>query len=235
MSIKEAGAGTQHQQRRPFPAAPCLDSHTPALDLPMCREILAMVALILVTAGCARADTFVRDDIITDPDPSHYSLCYDHGCNTVATLSLSPQEWLRISRLFFPKAATPALERKRIAKAIALFETFSGERTGTSNDKGGDLKGLGQPGQMDCIDESTNTTSYLRILYKEGLLRWHTVEDRSTRGWFIFGWPHTTAVVRDTQSGESYAVDSWFLDNGQPPFIVPLKEWKDGWHPPGDQ
>ena len=62
-------------------------------------------------------------------------------------------------------------------------------------------------------------------------MRWHTVEDRATRGWFFRGWPHTTAVIRDKRSGQLYAVDSWFLDNGKPPFILPLEKWKDGWDP----
>ena len=49
--------------------------------------------------------------------------------------------------------------------------------------------------QMDCIDESTNSTTYLRILAGAGLLRWHRVEARVTRGFFIFGWPHTTRDI----------------------------------------
>jgi hypothetical protein len=87
---------------------------------------------------------------------------------------------------------------------------------------------------MDCIDESINTTTYLRMLEREQLLRWHTVEDRATRGWFIRGWPHTTAVIRDRKTGELYAVDSWFEDNGEPPHIVPLDKWKGGWDPEKD-
>jgi hypothetical protein len=80
---------------------------------------------------------------------------------------------------------------------------------------------------MDCVDESTNTTTYLTMLLKDGLLKWHNVEDRATRGFFIFGWPHTTAVIRDTVTGQLYVVDSWFLDNGQPPYIQKLEDWRD--------
>ncbi len=50
---------------------------------------------------------------------------------------------------------------------------------------------------MDCIDESINTTLYLTMFQKFGLLREHQVEDRATRGWFIGGWPHTTAVISE--------------------------------------
>ena len=90
---------------------------------------------------------------------------------------------------------------------------------------------------MDCIDESINTTLYLAMFQKFGLMRLHQVEDRATRGWFIGGWPHTTAVIGETAvprergSDRLWAVDSWFLDNGQPPFILPLETWKAGWEP----
>ena len=198
--------------------------------LPPLAISLVMTLAILRPAA---ADTFVRDDIVTDPDPAHFSVCHEHGCAEVDQIGLSPQEWRSIQQLFSRTAMSPEMERQYIARAIARFETFVGRRTGTWNDKGGDLKGLGLDGQMDCIDESTNTTTYLRILQGARLLRWHTVEDRATRGWFIRGWPHTTAVIRDTRSGELYAVDSWFEDNGKPPHIVPLQQWKDGWEPGG--
>ena len=41
---------------------------------------------------------------------------------------------------------------------------------------------------MDCIDESTNTTVYLRPLAANDLLRWHEVGPDATRGYFLFGW-----------------------------------------------
>ena len=72
----------------------------------------------------------------------------------------------------------------------------------------------------------------LRILVKTGLLRWHRVEDRVTRGFFLFGWPHTTAVVSDQTTGRKWAVDSWFFANGVPPVIVPLEQWQQvRWRP----
>lgn len=196
------------------------------------RATLSLLACLISSAG--HADVFVRDDIITDPTPGNFSVCYDHHCASLDNLSLAPPEWKSVSRLFARQSANPAIERKQIAQAIARLEKIAGRHNGAANDKGGDLKGLGQPGQMDCIDESINTTTYLRMLKNKGLMRWHTVEDRATRGWFIQGWPHTTAVMRDKRSGQLYAVDSWFLDNGKLPFIVPLEKWKDGWDPDGN-
>ena len=187
--------------------------------------------LVCLISSVSYADVFVREDIITEPSPKEFSVCYDHQCASLDNISLSSQEWRKVSSLFARQTSNPALERKQITQAVARLEQIAGHQTGTTNDKGGDLKGLGQQGQMDCIDESINTTTYLYMLEHEGLMRWHTVEDRATRGWFFRGWPHTTAVIRDKRSGQLYAVDSWFLDNGKPPFILPLEKWKDGWDP----
>jgi len=185
----------------------------------------------LLAAGAVRADAFVRDDIINDPTPQRFSVCHDHGCLNLAYASLEPAQWEKVKTLFQPAPKTASEERQRLGQAIALLETFAGELTGTANDKGANLRGLGEPGQMDCIDESINTSLYLTLLQKQGLMRLHRVEDRATRGWLLFGWPHTAAVIQEIASSALWAVDSWFLDNGQPPFILPLDQWRDGWTP----
>ncbi len=178
------------------------------------------------------ADTFVRPDIITDPTPARFSVCSEHTCKRVSVVSLQPEQWQRERRLFLPAPSDAAQERERIARAIGLMETMVGPLTGTQHDKGRNFQSVGIEGQMDCIDESTNTTTYLTMLLKDGLLKWHSVADRATRGFFIFGWPHSTAVIRETANGALFAVDSWFLDNGAEPFILPLELWAQGWQPP---
>jgi hypothetical protein len=181
-------------------------------------------------ASGAMADTFVREDIITDPDPARFNICYNHSCDRLAWAKLDTQQWQRLRALFAPPAGTPSGEREQIRAAIALFESIVGAMTGTAGDKGRNWTGFGLPGQMDCIDESTNTTIYLRMLQKAGVLHWHDVADRSTR-WSLFSWPHTTAVIEERASQKRWAVDSWFLDNGEPPYVLPMQIWKDGWQP----
>ena len=122
-------------------------------------------------------------------------------------------------------------ERENIRHAIARMETMVGKITGTSADKARTFGHLGEDKQLDCIDESTNTTFYLTMMKNNGLMRWHNIEDRETRGYFLFGWPHTTAVISDIKSNQKYAVDSWFLDNGEMPHILPLEQWESGWEP----
>ncbi len=192
---------------------------------------VALTAVALAVSPSLHADIFTSDAVVTDPTPDHFSVCFNHGCATVKIVGMSPAQWRALKAIFKRLPHTPELERERIRKAIALLEGITGVLAGTSQDKGGDLAGLGLPGQMDCIDEATNTSLYLTLLKSGGLIKFHEVEDRATRGFLINGWPHNTAVIADTVSGERYAVDSWFLDNGEMPFIVPLDTWRAGWKP----
>lgn len=190
--------------------------------------------LLLLAVPVVSADVFVRDDIITEPHYSQFSVCYEHSCQTVVTRALNKNEWSAVTAPLSMPTATARAERAAIATIISNMETVVGMRTGTDRDKGGNLAGFGLPGQMDCIDESTNTTTYLRILADNDLLHYHTVQDRVTRFGLFVGAPHTTAVIRETATAQRYAVDSWFSDNGQAPAIIELQTWKSGWKPGED-
>lgn len=187
--------------------------------------------MLALTPSTVAADVFVRDDIITTPAYNHFSVCFEHSCEKEVTLSLSQAEWQKATSPPSVPLSSPASERDAIAATVSNMEAMVGLRTGTDQDKAGNLSGFGLPGQMDCIDESTNTTTYLTMLVETDLLKHHTIMDRSTR----FGWlslPHTSAVIRETGTDRRFAVDSWFYDNGQAPAIVDLTLWKSGWYPP---
>lgn len=195
----------------------------------MLKQICGWLLLLLLPA--APADVFVRDDIVTDPTYQHFSVCYEHTCQQVVSRSLHPDEWRRITAPLRVHLPTAADERAAIAVAVGSMESVVGQLTGTGQDRGGNLAGFGLSGQMDCIDESTNTTSYLTMLAADGLLKHHTVLDRATRFGLFAGAPHTTAVIQETGSGSRFAVDAWFFDNGEPPAVVDLHKWKSGWNP----
>lgn len=186
--------------------------------------------MITSTSPLAMADTFIRDDLIIPPVPSRFTICLHGTCEDIAEVHLDARQWRSI-KLLFRNNANPTQERSNIRYAIARMETMVGEVTGTSVDKARTFAHLGEEKQLDCIDESTNTTFYLTMMKNDGLIRWHNIEDRETRGHFLFGWPHTTAVISDKQSGQKYAVDSWFLDNGEMPHILLLEKWESGWEP----
>ncbi len=176
----------------------------------------------------------IRDyDFVEQPRPQAFSVCYKHSCTQVDVVGLSAQQWQGVRALFPQPAESAEEERRRIAQALAYLEREVGPLIHTEHDKRGNLEGfMGNGNQLDCIDESSNSTTYLTLLEQDGLLRWYRTDERVTRGFIIFGWPHTTATIRDRRNGERWAVDSWFHDNGQPPEILPLAKWRDGWSPP---
>ena len=81
-------------------------------------------------------------------------------------------------------------------------------------------------GQMDCVDESLNTISYLKHLKSRGLLRHHTpLRSYAERGLLVDGrYPHKSARMRDSQ-GVDWAVDSWKTPNGGEPEVFLLAKW----------
>lgn len=149
--------------------------------------------------------------------------CTDYHCDTGRVVTLTASQWQNI-RYLFTADNSPIKERENIRQAIALLENMVGEITGTWRDLGGNFAGAGEPGQLDCISESKNTTTYLQLLFDDGLLKWHVIEERQVRHPLIFN-THWTAVILDRSNGERFSVDSWFLDNGHPPAIQPLSDW----------
>jgi hypothetical protein len=165
-------------------------------------------------------------------DGVRLEICYQHSCARQVEVQLSSADVKHLLEAFGARAEDASAERRAIARAIAAFEQLIGPITGTDRDLGGTFPGAFRAGQMDCIDEATNTTRYLQLLEQAGLLRWHRVAEPATRlpiprRW----WPHTTAVIREHATGEQFAVDSWFEPNGYPPHIVDLTTWRRGWKP----
>ena len=182
---------------------------------------VAMLAAVIFLAATPVAKTWAAASV-----PDEFHICYNFECSRQKTVQLDAQQWQALRALFSPVPVSAAEERATIRRAIAQMEDFVGTLTGTSGELGGNVAGAGLSGQMDCIDESTNTTTYLTLLQQDGLLRWHQVQERAKRSKWMFD-VHWAAVIRDTNSAQLYAVDSWFLDNGQPPYIQQLVDWLD--------
>ena len=144
--------------------------------------------------------------------------------NRIRRFTTTTYSGTKSKNLFTAEALTSAEEKQAIRQAIAMMETFSGEIAGTSLDKGGNYPGYDIIKQLDCIDESTNTFQYLSALEELNLLKWHKVEPKKRRiRWFFTHW---TAVVSENSSNQKFAIDSWYRDNGQPPYIQLLQDWQ---------
>lgn len=192
---------------------------------------------VLCLAACAPTaqdyNAYLAKHGITETDTSEtLSHCRGYGCRFIDEVTLNPQEWAQIEKHFHPAARNALEERTKIANAIGTFETIIGAKTGSNVDIKGTFKKTGNY-QLDCVDESTNTTTYLAALQNRGFLKFHTLEAPTARWPLIHSgrWPHQTAVIREKETGAYYAADSWFHDNGAPAEIISLKTWKDGWRP----
>jgi len=157
------------------------------------------------------------------------SICYNYGCAATAQVNFRGNE-RRAARRLLLRVTDAVEEREAISLAIALFEVAAGRQTPTWADKGGNADDDGVDGRMDCIDESANTTSYLRLLDSKGWLKHHLVLEPVRRAPFLVN-DHWAARIAEKKTGREFAVDSWFFDNGQPAFVVPLEEWRDGAEP----
>ena len=165
------------------------------------------------------------------PSLNQFEVCQGGGCAQYNQMSISEEEWESVAQLFIIKAINPADERLQISKAIGLLEQIVGEKNGTSDDRAGTFDNADFSGQLDCNDEAINTTTYMRLLKSNGLILQHEIEDTRTRNFFFTGWPHSTAVIRDINTKERFAVDSWFYDNGEAAIVVPFATWKANFQP----
>lgn len=153
-------------------------------------------------------------------------VCYNYGCREMQTISLSKEEWSEIAGWLTPAPANAAAERQAIRHAIGWMEVVVGRHTPTHRDLAGVPKrGAEWPGQLDCIDEAVNTTTYLRLLESEGLLRYHRVLKPINR-YAVFD-QHWAGHIQEIETGQRYVVDSWFLDNGYLPDVLTAEQWKD--------
>lgn len=167
------------------------------------------------------------------PSLEGFDVCMGGGCAEVRHVALSGEEWQSIASVFknAGNISDAAQERRLIAMTIGAFETIIGNKTSTATDRAGTFGNSVYPGQLDCNDEAINTTTYMRLMLQNGLLKFHEIEDTRTRNFFFNGWPHSTAVIHETATGARFAVDSWFYDNGFPATIVPFTVWKSGYIP----
>ncbi len=175
-------------------------------------------------------------DQISNPTPDRFSVCFQHSCAMVEHVSLTSDQWNKVASFFSPQADSAEQERRQIANAIAWLEVAVGSQIDSLDDRGGNLEGFMADGnQLDCVDESTNSTTYITMIQNAGFLKFHRVEKRATRGGIFFGgvWPHSTAVISEIDTGNKWAVDSWFFDNGEKPTVVQLRKWRTGWSPEG--
>jgi len=194
---------------------------------------LLLGAMLLLPLGTQASIADITRIYKQTPKLEAFEICTGGGCAEIKPVALTNDEWKVVTAIFAEPAPAydAVLERKHIAEAIGALERVVGAKTGTSTDRAGTFDNSRYPGQLDCNDEAINSTTYMRLMQQQGLIKLHAIEGMGTRSYFLFGWPHSTAVIHELATGERYAVDSWFYDNGAPATIVPFASWKSGYFP----
>lgn len=179
------------------------------------RKLLAIALLLL--GSWARADESVV-------------ICFNYACASEAEAYYSPSRMNLLDELLH-SADSAEHERYLLGHVIGQLYAWAGEQTPIAVDRAGNFNDDGASGSMDCIDHSTTTTRFLRMLERRGALRFHRVLEPVQRG-RIF--EHYSAQIEEIDAplmeaeadGGRFAIDSWYTDNGQPALVAPLDSWK---------
>ncbi|WP_378952289.1 hypothetical protein [Mesorhizobium sp. ANAO-SY3R2] len=184
-----------------------------------CHVLLAGALVVLACVA-------VSHRVAAAPESKRIQICHGYGCAFRSTLVLGPGDAQRFASLLAAGRASPKAERAAISRAVSYFEGRAQQVTGVRDQPKSEFGASKIKGQMDCVDESTNTDALLRYLQGRGLFRYHKVEARTSRGFLLDGrYPHWTAVIR-APDGVRWVVDSWYAPMGGAPDIFPLSEWK---------
>lgn len=191
---------------------------------------VALAAIGLAScAGQANGDAkgWYDGEKNTAPTSERVYICHGFGCTYRTSVSYRSRDLRRLRSILDSGRASPSAERLAISKAVQWQEKRVAGEVGSARDVGGlDLHNARVPGQMDCIDEATNTTSLLMLAQARGYLKHHTVGRPASRGFFLDGrYPHATATIKERGSGTAFAVDSWPHANGKPPDVLLLATW----------
>jgi len=196
--------------------------------------IISMFLSALIMAAPARAvaaqsaQSWLDEQGYVAPNGGRIIACHGYGCVRRTTISLDGAWLNRASAILRTGRGSPDAERRALSEVVRSYTAYLAASFGGRPDvprSPPQMSGLS--GQMDCLDETANTTSLLLVLQEKGLLAHHRVARPESRGFFIDGrYPHFTAIVEEKQTGRGWAVDPWTRAPGQHPDILPLSRWR---------
>lgn len=156
-------------------------------------------------------------------------LCFDWSCRSRQHLTFTATEMTEAARqmeLCPGDGLYDRLQRLRIG-IWQMEELAEKYQPLLANDEAVNTRDQDRRGRMDCVDNASNTATFLHVLRDLGLLPGWSIEAPQVRDRFSVT-VHWTAVVVDTQNRDSWSVDAWFRPNGHLPFVMPLADWEGG-------
>lgn len=183
------------------------------------------------------------------PLPPEYSIdadrtvslrvCFNWSCSTREQVTFSPKDISAVARLMALCTTDTLYDRiQQVRIGIWQMERLAQEQIpALGNDREINLYDKDLEGRTDCIDNASNTTTFLNVLQAYSLLPGWAVSAPGVRHTLDLERVHWTAVLVDEESGLQWSVDSWFRPHGHLPFVMALSDWaadKKGWEPPLD-
>jgi hypothetical protein len=190
------------------------------------RKLLAAAALLasgLAPACTSSSNNYVGEAAVVRTERIY--VCSGFNCHFKTRLDLGATDARRFAEIMAGGRGSAQAERSAVSKAVQYYEKRAGAAIGVIDEAKSVFGASGELGQMDCIDESTNTRALLLYLERRGLLKHHSVLANVSRGLFIDGrYPHSTAVLLD-KGGKEWAIDSWYAPMGDAPDVLPMDQW----------
>ncbi len=218
--------------------------------------VSALVAFALLShdAALAASPSRILNDERTDsassPLPPRFAvnpdgsvdlrICFNWTCSNVQALTFSANDMAGVKQHLAMCSGSSLHDRlQRLRIGIWQMELLAQKHQPLlSNDLAINDYEHGVEGRTDCVDNTSNTTTFLSILQAVKALPEWSVSAPEVRNLFDITLTHWTAVVTDEQSGEKWSVDSWYHPHGHLPLVLPLDDWADeemGWEPPFDR
>jgi len=164
-------------------------------------------------------------------------ICFSWSCARRQTMTFTPDDIALLKRRIAVCPGTSLHDRlQQVRIGIWQMELLAQKyQPLLANDLAINDSEAGFEGRTDCVDNASNSTTYLHILRDIGELRGWTVSSPKVRSPFDLTAVHWTAVIIDTETGAPWSVDSWYRPNGHLPMVMPLRSWTDekrAWEPP---
>ncbi|MFC4172131.1 hypothetical protein ACFOYU_08680 [Microvirga sp. GCM10011540] len=191
-------------------------------------SLILALALPFHAHAAQTAQAWFGEQGYVPPAQTRIIACHGYGCARRMALVVDAALLTRARGALRGARTSPEAERKAIGDVVRSYTAYLARQFGGRPDLPGSPPQMsGVHGQMDCLDESANTTSLLLVLQDQGLLVHHRVQRPQSRGFFIDGrYPHTTAVIGERKTGREWAVDPWGMAPGQRPDILPIAAWR---------
>ena len=223
----------------------------------LCRPTLIAITALLVSHTCMAStispqlkisDTahksvtapLTPEYLIADDGSIMLRICYNWSCGRRQVLNFTADDMDTVKNKMAICPDTTLHDRlQQVRIGIWQMETLAQKYQPLfANDLAINDSEADKQGRMDCVDNTSNTSTYLHILRDIGVLSGWTVSSPIVRNRFDVGSVHWTAVISDTESNQQWSVDSWYRPNGHLPIVMPLKSWrksKKGWEAPYNQ